>query len=572
MQLEAEAQDEVRDDVLSLTSELRNGLLRLRSQAAADEPLVALSQAGRAVAEAAKRWRLPPVSRCGSLLERMTSVGEAVAAAGHQSRAAVLTGLVDAVGIVERSLEGCLDGASEESQATLLTELRAVMPAPWSAHLDLDEDSFEQRLRESLRTVEPEVVPPPVPAPASAASPEADLQRELVAAFAGEAAEGLQHCEELVVRLEATPDEAETVAALLRGFHTLKGAAAAAGLAAAVEELHAAESLLSGDVEEDWELADRLFERIDSVRRLIEEETKGIRGDFAAAASRPAQPVDAPQSNVLASARAALTDRLKDLSSLSSGDSGGAVDQRIQDFIQALDRQREEFAEIADSLRMQVKSLHVIALEKVFRRLLRPARDAARREGKLVEVETAGGELQLDRAVAERLGGCLLHLVRNGVCHGIERPEARLAAGKPKAGTIRIRARSESGSLVVTVEDDGAGIDLDAVEARARALGAFGERAPTRDDLVRFIFRPGFSTKAQVDDLAGRGVGMDAVAREIKGLGGRVGVESRQGHGCTFRLQLPMDSQTRPAATVEAKAAPVAGAGSSAGRSRRRAE
>ena len=197
--------------------------------------------------------------------------------------------------------------------------------------------------------------------------------------------------------------------------------------------------------------------------------------------------------------------------------------------------------DLATELKEQVNSLVLIPLDQVFRRLQRPARDAARQEGKLVTLELSGGDTRVDRAIVERLHPPLLHLVRNAVSHGIEPPAARELAGKHRTGIVRVRAEVCDHDLVLVIEDDGGGLDLAAIRAKAEALGLISpHQQPPRAELIRLILRPGFSTRDDVSDLAGRGVGMDVVAREVEALGGMIEIESQQGRGSRIRLSIPL--------------------------------
>jgi two-component system chemotaxis sensor kinase CheA len=175
--------------------------------------------------------------------------------------------------------------------------------------------------------------------------------------------------------------------------------------------------------------------------------------------------------------------------------------------------------------------------------LPRLAREVARQTGKSVEVELAGAELELDRSILDRLADPLVHLVRNAVDHGIEPAEVRLAAGKPEGGSIQIDARREKNSIRISVADDGGGIDLDAVRARAIEQGTLhpdlaGDLPP--EEIAALVFRPGLSTREKVSDISGRGVGMDAVKTTVESLGGYVELRSQPGRGTTTTLVVPI--------------------------------
>ncbi|MFL5495374.1 MAG: chemotaxis protein CheA [Gemmatimonadales bacterium] len=181
----------------------------------------------------------------------------------------------------------------------------------------------------------------------------------------------------------------------------------------------------------------------------------------------------------------------------------------------------------------------LLPVSTVLNRFPRMARDVAHAEGKRARLVLSGGETTLDKAVLDRLSEPLLHLVSNAVVHGIEQPDQRTRAGKPAEGLLRLEAASVSGRVVITLSDDGRGLDETAIRARADELGLDG-RSGDPADLHSLIFVPGLSTAEQVSTRAGRGVGLDVVAGSIHTLGGTIEVESHAGRGTTFRLSLPV--------------------------------
>lgn len=181
----------------------------------------------------------------------------------------------------------------------------------------------------------------------------------------------------------------------------------------------------------------------------------------------------------------------------------------------------------------------LLPISSVFGRFPRLVRELAQAKKKQVHVVTTGGEIPLDKAVLDRIGEPLMHLMTNAVVHGIESPEERARAGKPAEGTLSLRARSESGRVVLRLGDDGRGLDDSKILAKAQSLGLEMQSADT-EQLHSLIFAPGFSTADQVSSLAGRGVGLDVVANAVHELGGTIEVESRPGQGVTFTLSLPV--------------------------------
>lgn len=223
-----------------------------------------------------------------------------------------------------------------------------------------------------------------------------------------------------------------------------------------------------------------------------------------------------------------------------AADTGEMLEQLTR-VLDGLGEEGRQISKISSSLQRTVSAMRLQSLDTLFRRLQRSIRDAARNAEREVEVETIGGEVQLDRGLIESLYGPLLHVVRNAVSHGIEAPEDRARAGKAKAGRVTLEAVQRQGSVEIVVRDDGRGLDFDAIRAKAERLGMLPPgHEPERDELAQMIFRPGFSTKEQVTDLAGRGIGMDVVASEVEQLRGTVAVDSRDGAGTSFGITLPL--------------------------------
>ena len=186
-------------------------------------------------------------------------------------------------------------------------------------------------------------------------------------------------------------------------------------------------------------------------------------------------------------------------------------------------------------------SSRMVEFESIAERLHRVVRQAGRESGKQVQLDIAGHGIELDRGVLERLIGAFEHLLRNAVVHGIETPEARKAAGKPEQGTIRIALSQEGNQVLIGFKDDGAGLNLARIREKALAQGLLqAGQTPADNELMQLIFQPGFSTAAQVTEMAGRGVGMDVVRAEVTTLGGYVLTRSTAGLGTEFDLRVPL--------------------------------
>jgi len=193
-------------------------------------------------------------------------------------------------------------------------------------------------------------------------------------------------------------------------------------------------------------------------------------------------------------------------------------------------------------------------VSRVFTRFPKLARDVARQLKKQVELVVEGGETELDRNLVEALADPLVHLVRNAIDHGIEMPDARRAAGKPEQGTVRLTAQQEGDHVAIEVSDDGGGIDPEAIRRSAIRKGLIDTEAAARlgeDECLSLLFLPGFSTRTEVSDLSGRGVGMDVVQSKIRELSGQVQIQSDLGKGSRFIIRVPLTLAILPTLLVE---------------------
>ena len=208
---------------------------------------------------------------------------------------------------------------------------------------------------------------------------------------------------------------------------------------------------------------------------------------------------------------------------------------------EALDGLAEEMDRLSANLRETAFDIRMLPIGSTFGRFRRLVRDLSRELGKDVTLETAGADTELDKVVIDRLADPLVHLLRNSLDHGIESPQARQAAGKPARGVLKLEASHHQGQIIITLSDDGAGLNTARILEKAveKGLVRAGESLDDRD-IHQLIFAPGFSTAAKVSDVSGRGVGMDVVKSSIDSLQGRVHVDSRPGQGTTVRIALPM--------------------------------
>ena len=234
-----------------------------------------------------------------------------------------------------------------------------------------------------------------------------------------------------------------------------------------------------------------------------------------------------------------------------------AADADVPGLSQAI----QNLTRTSHALQAMVMQVRMIPVEAVFLRFPRLVRDLSTKLGKQVELELVGQDTELDRTVVDALGDPLVHLIRNSLDHGLEKPEERRRAGKPATGTLHLSARHAGGNVLIEVRDDGRGIDPHKVAEKAAERGLIPADAVEATDMakaVELLFHPGFSTAEVTSDISGRGVGMDAVRTTIRELGGEVVMTSEPGHGTVAQVRLPLTLAIMAALVVEADGRPLA--------------
>lgn len=211
----------------------------------------------------------------------------------------------------------------------------------------------------------------------------------------------------------------------------------------------------------------------------------------------------------------------------------GALGEKFQSVASELERNTREIQEAVMSIRM-------LPVSFVFNRFPRVVRDLSQKLGKSIELIIEGGETELDKGLTEKLVDPLTHLVRNSIDHGIESAEVRAERGKNPTGTVVLRAAQAGGSIVISITDDGGGLNRERILAKAREKSIAVSDNPSDAEIWQLIFAPGFSTAAAITDVSGRGVGLDVVKRNVQSLGGRIDIESIEGKGATFTIHLPL--------------------------------
>lgn len=405
---------------------------------------------------------------------------------------------------------------------------------------------------------------------------------DLVPLFVSEARGRVEHLADVAGRLGGDEKAAVEVK---RELHTLKGAARMLRLAPLAELCHAAEGALlaspAGLVDLLTRVADRLAAMVETVAGGADPEPdadlldalRGAPDGSSPTGTTAAGPASAPATATGGEIRLdpaavdAMADRATRLRILSLG--AAAFPARLTELARLAEQAVHEdqpgqvLAVLATSIRRQaleieagqrrlrrlaeshletILSLQVQPLSGFFHTLARHARELARALGRELEVVTRGDETRLDRRIARELEEALLHTVRNAVDHGIEPPEARVAAGKRRDGTVRIEAAAVGARVRIVVADDGSGIDPSQIVAVAVARGvidADDARSLSRDEALRLLFTPDFSTRDEVSEVSGRGVGLDAVAAVAGRVGGSVSIASQPGVGTTVTLEVP---------------------------------
>ncbi len=211
--------------------------------------------------------------------------------------------------------------------------------------------------------------------------------------------------------------------------------------------------------------------------------------------------------------------------------------------ISALNETVIQINKITSDLQNITMGARMVPIEQVFNRFPRMVRDLTKKLGKDIDLVIEGKETELDRKIIDEIADPLLHLVRNSIDHGIENPEDRKRSGKPAQGTLRLAAKQEGNSIVIIVEDDGRGINVEDIKRKAVEKGFISQQELEQMDeasIINLIFVPGFSTATEVTDISGRGVGLDVVKATIQSLNGTISVENRPGQGTIFTISLPL--------------------------------
>lgn len=424
--------------------------------------------------------------------------------------------------------------------------------------------------------------------------------REILEEFYGEACEHLDSIEAALLDLEQNPDDKDAISSIFRSFHTIKGVAGFLDLRPMQRLAHEVETLLdhvrSGTVAFTSKLINLVLESRDRLQlhlvQIQEGLAKGVQPDVAIpvadliertghffpgaqeeedstneededddiplrSATQPSVAADVGKATAAAqssaakagSSRASIRMDLEKLDSIidavgelvivesllkDSLSSMGELDSRVE-------RNLAQLGRITGELQRSGLSLRMVSLKPVFQKMQRLVRDLAAKCDKRVNFVMEGEDTEMDRSVVEEIGDPLVHMIRNSLDHGLESVQEREATGKSAVGNLLLRAYYSGDSIVLELKDDGRGINTERVLRKAieRGLADAGQKY-TQDEILSFIFLPGFSTAEKITDVSGRGVGMDVVRTNIKKLRGRIELASEQGKGSLVRISLPL--------------------------------
>jgi len=407
-----------------------------------------------------------------------------------------------------------------------------------------------------------------------------DLSQDLLDDFITEATEHLESVEDQVLELEDNPKDSEALNAIFRAFHTVKGTSGFFGFDGMQELAHVAENLL--DLLRDGELPfesraaslilqskDILLEMTQDIspetardkapRELIAQLDAACRGEFSSAPTKPpaikiAQPdkTETPKENKPKRKKAQKevvrvhADRLDLLMNLIgelviAESIVSEADEINLNASEKLVHALRQLSSVTRDLQSLSTSLRMVPIKGVFQKMRRLVRDLSNDSGKTVDFVVVGEDTEIDKSLVERIADPLVHMIRNSMDHGIEDAETRKLNNKPEQGQLIIEAAQRGGSIYISVEDDGKGLDSKILRAKAIEKGLITEDAElTEREAQQLIMAPGFSTAATVTNVSGRGVGMDVVKRTVESLRGQIELDSTLGQGTRFTMRLPL--------------------------------
>jgi two-component system chemotaxis sensor kinase CheA len=402
---------------------------------------------------------------------------------------------------------------------------------------------------------------------------------EMITSFIEESYPMLDEIEDLILNLENDPHDTQSLNTYFRLLHTIKGTSSCVGLISIPAYTHKYEDLVTklknNDIVVSQKAIDALLIGLDELKIMFNAIKDGGDVEFEVDSKVHIFDEDYSSEKILQVKKAE-----SELDSLPVVDLAKTDEEKInvnvgvldefmelsgeltvlrntvlksamkleQKFtadrdVEVLSETLDEMHKVSSLLQFQITEMRKVNMESIYKPLKRVVRDACKSLGKEIEFETLGGGLRIDTSLAKVLNGALIHLIRNGVDHGIETPSVRKKAGKESEGSITLKSFEEGENIIIEIEDNGNGMDVERIKAKAleNELFTVNELDRMSDQRIfSLIFESGFSTAAEVTDISGRGVGMDMVKSSVTNIGGKIHINSKLGEGSKFTLILPI--------------------------------
>ena len=436
-----------------------------------------------------------------------------------------------------------------------------------------------------------------------------DLDPEMLQDFLSNADELIENLSNSMLELEGNPESKDAVESIFRSAHTIKGTSGMFGFRAIEKLTHKMENLFDrirkGTLSVSPALMDGLFFGLDRIRIMFESIKKnqssempindalsklrlavmGVASGGGAKKAEAAAPA-APAAPAAAKPAAAADKDKKKPEEKKADEAGGTIRvdlKRLDSLVNLVGElviDRTRFARIEEELRGNgnselghsmsesvllfgrhmnevqsiIMKIRMVPVGNAFYKFTRVVRDLCRQLGKEIDLHIIGGETELDKTLVEEIGDPLVHLIRNSVDHGVEMPDVREEVGKPRKGNIHLKASQDGNMIVITIQDDGKGLQIDRIKNKAIERGIIKETDHmTNKEIFSLIFESGFSTADKVTNISGRGVGMDVVKKSIVKLKGIIELDSELGKGTTTTIKLPLTLAIIPSLMVETK-------------------
>lgn len=377
------------------------------------------------------------------------------------------------------------------------------------------------------------------------------MDQELFEDFIKECNDQMLNFEPKLIELKDHKENSELVNDLFRIMHTIKGNAKIFNLERIAGEAHAIENIFSsirkGEAVMTDELLDDTFKKIDHFNILFKETLEMYNKIINSKNTDAGKPSSDGIQNIESNIIKVKVEQLDKLTEMVDKVDSLVLENVRESMTKLMDSQKiEQIESLLKEMMKQLQELRRITMGKLFNRFPRMVRDISTELGKKVKFIAKGDNIEVDRNIFDRIADPLIHLIRNSLDHGIEKPEERISLGKPEEGVIEVNVSSTDSELLVEIHDDGKGLDVDRIKAKAVTKGLITpEKAlnMTDDEAVNIIFLPGFSTSENVSDISGRGVGMDVVRTFVEEkLHGTVQLESKKNQGLKVILKVPMAS------------------------------